>query len=165
MGFLRYRSYILLLFLLMITVLTAHKNIFIHADNNVVSIMASKKENELFNQITASAKQFNEEPEDAYIDSVWKKTPGRNGKMVNVEKSYENMKKSSEFDASLLVFDEIEPEVSLKDLPASPIYRGHPEKEMVALMINVSWGTEYIPGILKTLKKENVRATFFLEGK
>src|SRR5699024_9947865 len=141
------------------------KNIFIHADNDVVSIMASKKENELFNQITASAKQFNEEPEDAYIDSVWKKTPGRNGKMVNVEKSYENMKKSSEFDASLLVFDEIEPEVSLKDLPASPIYRGHPEKEMVALMINVSGSTEYIPGIIKTLKKENVRATFFLEGK
>ena len=31
-------------------------------------------------------------------------------------------------------------------------------------MINVSWG-EFIPSILKTLKEENVRATFFIEGK
>src|SRR5699024_12189739 len=97
MGFLRYRSYILLLFLLMITVLTAHKNIFIHADNNIVSIMDSKKENELFNKITASATQFNVETEDAYLDSVWKETPCRKGKIINVVKSYENINISSEF--------------------------------------------------------------------
>jgi len=32
-------------------------------------------------------------------------------------------------------------------------------------MINVSWGTEHIPAILNTLKNENVKATFYVEGK
>lgn len=32
-------------------------------------------------------------------------------------------------------------------------------------MINVSWGTEYVLPILKTLKEANVKATFFIEGK
>src|SRR5690625_7893768 len=36
---------------------------------------------------------------------------------------------------------------------------------MVALFINVSWGNEYIPTILKTLDKHDVKATFFIEGR
>ncbi len=48
----------------------------------------------------------------------------------------------------------------MDELPAAPIYRGHPDKNMVALMINVSWGKEYIPPILNTLKENNVKATF-----
>src|SRR5690625_7384070 len=75
------------------------------------------------------------------------------------------MKKKGTFDESLLVFEQTPPEVTFKDLPASPVYRGHPEKEMVALLINVSWGTEHIPDILNTLKEHNSKATFFIEGK
>src|SRR5699024_4015096 len=61
--------------------------------------------------------------------------------------------------------DYFPPKVLLKDLPAAPIYRGHPKKEMVALAINVSWGTEYVPTILKILKEANVKATFYIDGK
>ena len=75
------------------------------------------------------------------------------------------MKQFAEFDESSLVFEEIKPKIHLSDLPPSPIYRGHPEKQMVALLINVSWGTEQIPTILKTLKEHDVKATFFIEGK
>ena len=35
---------------------------------------------------------------------------------------------------------------------------------MVSLMINVAWGNEFIKPILNTLEKENVKATFFLDG-
>nr|WP_313780651.1 polysaccharide deacetylase family protein [Paenibacillus larvae] len=35
---------------------------------------------------------------------------------------------------------------------------------MAALMINVAWGNEFLPGMLETLRKENVKATFFLDG-
>src|SRR5699024_6545734 len=75
------------------------------------------------------------------------------------------MQKKGKFDESLLVYRQIPPEISLEDLPASPIYRGHPEKEMVTFLINVSWGTEYIPHILEVLKEKQVKATFFIEGK
>ena len=129
------------------------------------AISASKSNNTLKQEIIDKAKQYEEAPENAYIDEVWKKIPGRNGKKVNIEKSYENMKKDGKFDEMKLIFDEIPPEISLTDLPPSPIYRGHPEKEMVALLINVSWGTEYIPDILQTLNKHQVKATFFIEGK
>ncbi|HEY4601603.1 MAG TPA: polysaccharide deacetylase family protein [Cerasibacillus sp.] len=128
-------------------------------------ITVSKQNDSLYKEIEQKAKQYDEKPEDAYIDDVWKKTPGRNGVKVNINKSYKKMMKKGMFDESYLVFDEIPPQQSLKDLAASPIYRGHPKKEMVAFLINVSWGTEHVPKILHTLKNNHVKATFFIEGK
>lgn len=119
----------------------------------------------LYKEIMKKSEEFYEEPEDAYIDRVWKKTPGRNGLQVDLEKSYEKMKKGKEFKKSLLSFEQIPPDISLNDLEPAPIFRGHPDKEMVSLLINVSWGTEYIPEILEILHKEKVKATFFIEGK
>lgn len=72
------------------------------------------------------------------------------------------MKEAGTFDESKLVFDQIPPEISLKDLDGSPIYRGHPEKDMVAFLINVSWGEEHIPEMLRILKENQVKATFLL---
>src|SRR5699024_2304277 len=116
-------------------------------------------------KIKRKATKYKHAPKNAVIDRVWKKTPGRNGRKVNVEESYQKMKQHGAYDDTLLVFDEQAPEITLDSLPAAPIYRGHPDKMMVALMINVSWGEEHIPNILETLKKENVKATFFIEGK
>lgn len=124
-----------------------------------------KIEDPLYDEIVANSKAFYIAPQDAYIDRVWKKTPGRNGVQVQVEKSYEKMKKGNEFNESLLVYEQILPKISLQDLPPAPIFRGHPEKEMIALMINVSWGEEYIPEILNILNEHKVKATFFIEGK
>src|SRR5699024_8372549 len=101
----------------------------------------------------------------AYIDRVYKKTPGRNGRDINVEKSYQRMKKAGVFQEDLLIFDQIRPEIDLIDLESAPIYRGHPEKQMVSFMINVSWGSEHIPAIINTLQEYQVKANFFIEGK
>ncbi len=129
------------------------------------SVDVSQSKDSLYKEITDKAGTYKEEPQNAYIDRVWKKTPGRIGKEVNIEKSYQKMKKAGVFDANLLIYDEVEPETSLEDLPAAPIYRGHPEKEMVAFLINVSWGKEHIPAILETLNEYQVKANFFIEGK
>jgi|SRR5690625_4334068 len=126
---------------------------------------STQSKEEIIKKIEQQASLLYEEPHNPYIDRVWKKTPGRNGRQVNVKKSYEKMKKIKQYDESLLVYDTIEPKKSLRDLPPSPIFRGHPEKQMVSLLINVSWGTEYIPQILKTLDNHDVKATFFIEGK
>lgn len=126
---------------------------------------AAKRENPLYKEIESRSEELSEEPQDAYIDNVWKKTPGRNGLKVDINESYDKMKEEGVFDPSLIVYKEIPPEVSLDDLPAAPIYRGNPEKDMVALLINVSWGTEHIPAILNTLKDHQVKATFFIDGK
>jgi peptidoglycan-N-acetylglucosamine deacetylase len=134
-------------------------------ESSTTFMQVAKPNNTLYKEIEKQAKAYEEEPVDPYIDEVWKKTPGRNGLEVDVAKSYERMSKKGEFDDALLVYKQITPNVSLKDLPSSPIYRGNPEKEMVSLLINVSWGTEYVPKILAILKDKNIKATFFIEGK
>lgn len=137
------------------------QDVFHHTDS---FIEVAKDNNALLDEIKEQADGFSRAPENAYVDKVWKKTPGRYGRTVNIEKSYQNMKKKGSFDENLLIYDYIEPKIALKDLEPAPIYRGHPEKEAVALMVNVSWGTEYIPTILDILAKEEVKATFFIDG-
>ena len=44
------------------------------------------------------------------------------------------------------------------------IYNGNKNSNKVSLMINVYWGSEYIPDILKVLKNSNVKTTFFVGG-
>ncbi|MED4474613.1 MULTISPECIES: polysaccharide deacetylase family protein [Oceanobacillus] len=164
----RYRKYInLCLFIIIVALSYNSINNPIEINEEVTTTLshAIKKEDSLYMEIEEKSKEFEQPPVDAYIDDVWKKTPGRNGIKVNIDKSYEKMKDKGVFDESLLVYKEIPPKVKLADLQASPIYRGHPEKEMVSFLINVSWGTEYIPDILKTLNDHKVKATFFIEGK
>lgn len=44
------------------------------------------------------------------------------------------------------------------------VYAGNTNSNKVSLMINVYWGTEYIEPILKILKEEDVKCTFFVGG-
>ena len=44
------------------------------------------------------------------------------------------------------------------------IYQGNTESNNICLMINVYWGNEYIPKMLKTLEENDVKTTFFIGG-
>ena len=46
----------------------------------------------------------------------------------------------------------------------SAIYSGNPDKTNISLMINVYWGTEFIPDMLEILEENEVKATFFVGG-
>ncbi len=46
----------------------------------------------------------------------------------------------------------------------TPIVRGNPDKKQVSLMVNVYWGTEFIPGMLEVFKDYGVSTTFFIGG-
>lgn len=126
--------------------------------------VAAMKDN-LLMEIEEKSNEYEIYAQDAKIDKVWKKMPGYNGIKVDIDASYDKMKKDGVFDENKLIFKQISPRVHLKDLPPAPIYRGHPDKPMVALTINVAWGNEYLSSILATLKKYNIHATFFIEGR
>lgn len=121
--------------------------------------------NELYAKIEEAAKRYEAVPADAKIDRVWKAMPGYNGIKVDIEASYKKMKKDKRFNEKKLVFTQVAPSVHLKDLPPAPVYRGYPEKPMVAFIINVAWGNEYLPDMLAILKKNNIHVSFFLEGR
>ncbi len=57
------------------------------------------------------------------------------------------------------------PEVSIADYPAAFIEQGNPQKNEVALMINVAWGSEHLEPMLDVLASEDIRGTFFVVGR
>lgn len=128
------------------------------------SLPAAKQSDPLYQSIVKNAPTYEIPPKDAMIDRVWKAIPGYNGREVNIDASYKNMKNKGVFNEKKLVFTETKPKVHLKDLPPSPIYKGHPDKPMVSFIINVAWGNEYLSQMLATLKRHNISVSFFLEG-
>jgi probable sporulation protein (polysaccharide deacetylase family) len=129
------------------------------------AVAVSKPKDSLYDEIEAKAAEYSIPAQDAKIDPVWKAIPGYNGIAVDVEASYKKMKAGKKFNEEKLVFKQVEPKVKLSDLPPAPVYKGHPDKPMVSFIINVAWGNEYLSGMLATLKKHNVSASFFLEGR
>lgn len=129
------------------------------------TVHVDKHSNPLHEEIIKKSKLYNIAPIDAKIDPIWKATPGYNGRQVDIEASFQKMKKQGEFAEDKLIFKQTRPKVHLEDLQAAPIYRGNPEKPMVAFIINVAWGNEFLPEMLATLKKHNVKTSFFLEGR
>ena len=132
-------------------------------DNNITTSSEINKD-DLYRKIQTYSEQHEIEPIDAKVDRIWKVMPGYNGLNVNIKTSYKRMKKSGEFDKNKIIYKEIPPNVHLEDLAPEPIYRGNPQKPMMAFLINVAWGNEYIPGILKTLDEQQTKATFFFDG-
>ena len=122
------------------------------------------RDEELYSKIEAYANQHERPAIDAKIDRIWKAIPGYNGLTVNIAASYNEMKEVGEFDESKIVYKEIPPKIHLEDLDPQPIYRGNPEKPMVAFLINVAWGNEFIPAILETLDNHQIKTTFFFDG-
>ncbi len=122
------------------------------------------RDEELYNHIEAYANQYEIRPIDAKIDPIWKAIPGYNGIGINITESYVEMKKTGVFDEKKLVYREIGPKIHLEDLDPQPIYRGNSEKPMVAFLINVAWGNEFIPTILETLETHQIKTTFFFDG-
>ncbi|TDL72535.1 hypothetical protein E2R56_15130 [Rhodococcus qingshengii] len=129
------------------------------------ALTVGKQEDPLYQSIVKNASTYEIPPSNAKIDRVWKAIPGYNGITVDIEASYKNMKKIGTFNEKKLVYKQTEPSVHLSDLTPSPVYRGHPDKPMVSFIINVAWGNEYLPEILAALKKHQVKASFFLEGR
>ncbi|WP_312115359.1 polysaccharide deacetylase family protein [Brevibacillus reuszeri] len=105
-----------------------------------------------------------EQPVDAVVDPTWKAIPGYNGRIVDMEASINKMLAAGAASPEMLVYKEVPPAVSLKDLGAQPIYRGNPKKPAISFMINVAWGNEYLDSMLDTLDKHKVKTTFFLDG-
>lgn len=129
-----------------------------------VTTSSKLNKNNLYKSIQSYSDQHKIEPIDAKVDRIWKAIPGYNGLSVNIEASYKVMEKAKKFDKSKVIYKEIPPNVHLEDLAPEPIYRGNPQKPMVAFLINVAWGNEYIPGILKVLNDHQTKATFFFDG-
>lgn len=56
-------------------------------------------------------------------------------------------------------------ESSVASRVLDPIYQGNSGEKAVAIAVNVDWGEEYIPQMLKSFKEKQAEVTFFVSGK
>jgi len=118
----------------------------------------------LYQNIKSYATKHNVKPINAREDSVWKAIPGYNGLQVNIKASYEKLKTDGHFNSQKLIYEETTPHIHLDDLQPAPLYKGNPEKSVVALVFDVAGSGDEIPQLLKILHQEGLLATFFLDG-
>jgi len=88
--------------------------------------------------------------------------PGINGRRVNVDKSYSNMKNRGVFDKNLLLYDVIYPSQSLNSNMDKYIVGGNSVRKNVSLVFLASSSDDVYP-IVSLLNSKNVHASFFLD--
>lgn len=121
-----------------------------------------KRNDPIMKSILANSENYYVDPMSAIIngDEV---TVGVNGKKVNVDKSYQNMKKLNEYNETMLVFDEVIPDISFTNGFDKYIVGGNMNKNQVALVFKVD-DSYYVDSINDILLDKNVLATFFMDG-
>jgi len=105
-------------------------------------------------------------PRNAYVDpNTHGLVPGVAGVRLDVAATLRGALSAASGAALAPVTESLAPAVRLQDLAPAPIYNGSPTRPDVALVINVAWGEQYIPGMLKTLAVERAPVTFCLVGR
>lgn len=122
------------------------------------------KENDV---IMATIKENSSELESASVNAKITDDeiiPGLSGKQVDIESSYQAMKKIGKYHSSLLVYKEISPTVSLEEHYHKYVTGGNPSKKAVSFIFKIYYNEE-IASVLEILKQYDVKANFFLDGK
>ncbi|MDE5587274.1 MAG: polysaccharide deacetylase family protein [Bacilli bacterium] len=121
-----------------------------------------RKNDPVMKQIEQEASKYEVDPVNAYIfgDEI---SPGLNGKKVNIEKSYQDMKKINQYRSSMLVFDEVTPTTPLEEQYDKYVIQGNSSKSQVALIFKID-DVSYLDQLVSILGEKEVVATFFMDG-
>jgi probable sporulation protein (polysaccharide deacetylase family) len=121
---------------------------------------------DLEEQITRLTEALMQSAINAEYDSInLSVIPDVNGFEIDVAATADSIRSARKGTNITPVWKEITAESTLKDFPHLPVYQGNPVKNQVALVINVSWGNEYLEEMLDILEQESVLASFFLVGR
>jgi peptidoglycan/xylan/chitin deacetylase (PgdA/CDA1 family) len=121
-----------------------------------------KRNDPIMKNILANSENYYIDPVSAILneDEI---TIGMNGKEVNIDKSYQNMKKINEYNESMLVFDEVVPDISFLSNFDKYIVGGNSSKNQIALIFKVD-DSYYVNTVNNILLDKNITATFFMDG-
>lgn len=122
-----------------------------------------KENDEIMATIKENYSQFETSSIDAKINND-EIIPGISGKQVDIESSYQVMKKIGKYHSDFLVYKDISPTVTLENNYNKYITGGNPARKAVSFIFKVYNNTN-ISALLKILKQKEVTANFFLDGK
>lgn len=120
-----------------------------------------KETDNLMIEIKEKKKNYEKDPINAQINNN-EIIPGLNGRKVNVEKSYDNMKKIGSFNENYIIYDDVKPEISYKKNYDKYIVKGNDKKNMISLIFIVKENNN-IDNILNILENNNIKTTFFID--
>jgi peptidoglycan-N-acetylglucosamine deacetylase len=109
------------------------------------------------------ASKVNRDPHNAfYYPETGEIIPAQTGRIVNVALNVNRVFAAQPGSALKLAVNDLAPAIS--DEFFKPVYHGKKDIPRVALAINVAWGEEYLVEMLKILRAEKIKATFFFVG-
>ena len=120
-----------------------------------------KKKDPLMQEIVKKSKDYNIEPINAIITNNTI-IPGVSGLNINLDKSYEKMKKLGNFDEALLVYEKIEPYLSYKDYYNKIIVSNNQNKK-ISLVFNIK-DLDVYEEIAKILIKYDIKGNYFFQN-
>lgn len=121
-----------------------------------------KEYDDIMIQIKDANNQYKVEPNNAIIDGNTI-IPGIKGKEINQDKTYSKMKRYGKFDSDLIVYQDIDPTISIKNNFDKYVISGNPNKRMVSYIFLVE-NNDKIDKILKILEKNSLKGNFFIDG-
>lgn len=126
------------------------------------SIELIRDSDPIMKQIKTTDEKYKIEAQNAQI--IGKKIiPGKAGREIDKEESYQKMKKYGTYNESLTTFKEVSPAISVNDYYDKYIVSGNPEQKNVALVFKVKKNTNITP-ISNILLEKQVPATIFIDG-
>lgn len=113
-------------------------------------------------KIKKEKKSLEEESINAKVNGEYL-VPGYSGLVVDLDKSFNKMKKYGEYNESLIVFRESTPTISVDEYYDKYIVSGNGFTNYISLVFEIT-DKELLPKIKDILKENDVRATFFVDG-
>ena len=119
-----------------------------------------KENDDLLKQINEIKNQYEIKPIDAKVidDDI---IPGKSGSSIDLDKSYDKMKKLDTFNSNLLVYKNIKPSVSVNKVYDKYIISGNEDKKEVYIIF-VLEENENIDEVLQISNKYNIKFNFFV---
>ena len=112
--------------------------------------------------IMIKIKEYDMEYSDTKVESIINYLdiiPGKNGDKIDINKSYEKMKKTGKFDKNLLVFEKTKPKNSINY--DNYIVSLNKSQNSISIIFELK-NDNYIYDILNILKSKGINVTFFL---
>ena len=122
----------------------------------------SKSKDLIMIEIMNNKDNYNKISIDALINNNYI-TPGSEGLEVDIDKSYNKMKKLGKYNENLYVYNIVKPTISIKDNYDKFVINGNITKKEVSLVFKAE-DLKNIENINKILFNNNVSATFFIDG-
>ncbi len=132
---------------------------FFYTDK-AVSMMEDK--DPVMIKIKKEKKSLEEESINAKVNGEYL-VPGYSGLVVDLDKSFNKMKKYGGYNESLIVFKKSTPTISVDEYYDKYIVSGNGFTNYISLVFEIT-DKELLPKIKDILKENDVRATFFVDG-